>query len=242
MPTVRCPSCHRALNLPEFTDIESARCPLCQHTFPVPGRAAPAEPAPLQPWSAPARVDTDNGQPWRTPDQVDTDSTGPMPLGPDEEALPAEDRRAVASASAWLKGSGILGLVHLFFCGCVSFAFIREDAAILLYCGSYIFQLMASLIIYNGGNALRRGTSRGWTETAGILALIMGVLATVMAVPIFLAALREMDLPRRRSTEDTLMLLVALMLNLSLIVAFFVAGVKTWVALRRPSVRTSFER
>jgi hypothetical protein len=42
MPTISCPSCLRALSLPEHADIGTARCPLCRATFGVPGRVTPS--------------------------------------------------------------------------------------------------------------------------------------------------------------------------------------------------------
>jgi hypothetical protein len=47
MSTIRCPTCQRPLSLPEYADIVTAQCPLCQSSFDVPGR---------EPWPGPTRT------------------------------------------------------------------------------------------------------------------------------------------------------------------------------------------
>ena len=82
---------------------------------------------------------------------MDDARPAPLPSFPtlNEDPHTRELRRAVDSTSAWLRGAGIVGLFHLFFCSCVSFAFVgHDDLVILGYCGSYAFQLAASLIAY----------------------------------------------------------------------------------------------
>jgi LSD1 subclass zinc finger protein len=230
MPIVRCPSCRRALNLPESADISTAKCPLCQTTFDV-----PREP----PRSAPPAADVIR--------PIGRAVPHPEPSVPRfedrDDLLPRADRLAVASACAWMKGAGILGAVHLFFCGCVSFAFLGgEEAAVFVYCTSYVFQLVASIVVYNGATALHRRTSPGWVMTAGVVAVILGVLSLLLALPVFAGALHQMELPRRRNAEDAILVGVALLLNLAVIVSFLVAGVKALRVLRRPGVRRGFLR
>src|SRR5436309_2540740 len=102
---------------------------MCQHVFDVPGRAEPSPSLPPIPLPAVRPL----GDP----------APSPLPAFPSEtyDGLSAEDRRAVDSASAWLRGAGMVGWLHLLFCACVSFAFLgHNDLVIIGYCGSYLFQ------------------------------------------------------------------------------------------------------
>jgi hypothetical protein len=232
MPTVHCPTCKRALNLPESADIASARCPLCQTAFEVPSRAAPPLPLPSVPRAVVRQTDAGQAAP-RPPFDFDDDQ---------QDLPPAPDRRAVQSACKWMKGAGLTGLSHLFFCACVSFAFVNfNEALVLTYCGSYVFQLFASLMVYNGANALHRRTSAGWVYIAAVLALVLSALTLLLALPVLSAAIDGVG-RRGMAGEDLLILIVAGLLNLAVILSFLIAGVKAILAVRRESVRRGFQR
>jgi hypothetical protein len=229
MSIVRCPSCDRALNLPERSEVTTAQCPMCQHVFAV-GRPASVPYVPPVP----------------TPTVRPREDASPAPLpsfpGQSEDPQALALRRAVDSTSAWLRGAGIVGLLHLFFCSCVSFAFIgHDDLFILGYCGSYVFQLAASLIAYNGSTVLQRRSSRGWVQAAGVLSLLVGGLTAVLAVPVFSQVLRDLNVNRQQNTQESgIILLGALAANAVVVVFFLVAGVKTLLVLRRPEIRSGF--
>ena len=161
MPTVRCPSCKRALNLPESVDIATAQCPLCGATFAAPPSRVEAVPlaAPIPPMPR-AVVHEEPGQ-WSEPQ---------TPFEFPSNPLPEAENREAASARFWLKSAGVIGLIHLFLCSCVSFVFTgRDELLALTYCGSYVFQLIASLVVYNGGNVLQREPASGWATAAAVL-------------------------------------------------------------------------
>src|SRR5262245_42165943 len=183
MPTVHCPSCKRALNLPESADIESAQCPLCRTAFEVPARAAPALPP------VPRANVREIGSPASSP--------SPFEFDEDHQALtPAGDRRAVHSACTWMRAAGVVGLAHLFFCACVSFALIGpREYLVVAYCGSYLFQFFASLIVYRGATALQDRTSSAAVYLAGVLALVMSALTVLLASPVFFATAEAIALP-----------------------------------------------
>src|SRR5947209_5259427 len=102
MPTVRCPSCKRALNLPEHADFSTARCPLCQTTFDVADQAPSPRPATRVSVPGISRVDTSS-----------VDASSPFDFDDDSHHhLPRGDRKALTSAGHWLQAAGLLGLAH----------------------------------------------------------------------------------------------------------------------------------
>lgn len=225
MPLVRCPSCNRALNLPEAADIVTAQCPLCATTFEVPSRAEPPLSRMPMPRASPVDV-----PPAPSPFRFDEES---------DDLPPRNDREAVRSASAWMRAAGVTGLGHLFFCACVSFAFINEsEALVFAYCGSYVFQLVASLLVYNGASALQRRSSAGYVWTTAVLALALAALSLLLAAPVFLRAAES----ARRQNEDVFIVGIAGLLNLAVIVTFLVAGLKTILVMLRDPVRRGFDR
>src|SRR4051794_538474 len=115
MPTVRCPGCSRALNLPDFSDAERAVCPLCRREFDLPSRAPPAAaasssvPPPIIPSLRVHEVDAASA-----PAASPSESRGLA-------SLSGDDRQAVESAATWLNRAAALGTLHLFCCSCISF-------------------------------------------------------------------------------------------------------------------------
>lgn len=235
MSIVRCPSCSRALNLPDASDVASAKCPLCGHVFDV-GSRAPSAPL-ASPTSQPSHFQI--GSPVPQPLHEDDDPAVPI--------LPAEDHRAVASAVGWMRAAGLLGATHLFFCSCCSIVFIRnvsrEETFLCLYACGYLIQGAVSLIVYNAGRSLERRGSRGWVWTGGVLSLVMSALATLMATPAFLSlpAAFEADF-RRHAAEDSIVLLVTLLFDVTLAVSFLVGGVKALLVMSRPAIWAGFDR
>jgi len=240
MSTVHCPACDRALNLPEASGVTTVQCPLCRHVFAVPPRAPPAPPKrpsllQVDPSSAPA------------PPTYDLHAATAEPL------LPAADRRAVASAAGWLRAAGILGATHLFCCSCVSFAFLppadrqpteRDFLLTVAYVVGYLFQGVASLIVYQAARALEWRGSRWLVRTGGVLGVVMGLLALLMAVPVFLEAAGHLDpqRPRAPSEVDLVVMLLGLLLDVALVVCFLVGGVKALTVLTRPAVLRGVQR
>jgi hypothetical protein len=137
-----------------------------------------------------------------------------------------------------MKGASVVGIVHLFFCGCVSVAYVGEREALLYtYCGSYLFQILASFVVYTGGNSLQQRTALGWVRWAAIIALVNSALALLLALPLLVRALGRRHDP---TGDDAFFLGVILLLNGAVVVSFLVAGVKALLALRRPGVRRVF--
>src|SRR5690242_12268030 len=104
MREIQCPSCTRALSMPEEMAGKQVRCPLCSHVFQVagPGEAAPqpaAPPAPARPgYGEPAPSPRPPG---RGPDYDDYGRGG-------YDAYNPYAAGARGGAALWLLISGIL--------------------------------------------------------------------------------------------------------------------------------------
>ncbi len=229
MPTVRCPSCNRALNLPEHADIRTARCPLCQTTFDVADRAPPPPPVPRGP--AP-------GAP-----EVDTASAGESAPFDFNEAVPhplaGDDRRALASAGSWLQAAGMVGLAHSLFCWCGSVIPLEGTEGLVAgCCFGYVLQIVASALVYRGGRELTTQQSIGFARTAVAMAFLAVVLELLFAIPLVLFTLER----GRVDSDDVALLVLVAGLRVVLIALFLTAGARAMLALRRPGVRRAFSR
>jgi hypothetical protein len=237
MSTVRCPSCERALSLPEASDAATAKCPLCGRVFDVPARAPPASPGLPSP---PSGI------------QID-----PSPLPPaihhfqddhQEPFLPAADQRAVDSAAGWLRAAGMLGALHLIFCDCFSACLAvsqsNESVVLLLFFSAWLFEGAISLTAYNAAGSLDVLRSRSLVRAAGVLCLVMVLLEALMAAPVVLALAEAAGAGARNrfALGNCVALAVFLLFDVTLILAFLVAGFKALDAQSRPDVRARFER
>lgn len=181
MPTVRCPSCKRMLNLREEQIGLDARCPLCGTVFtaePEGGRAVPYQP----PVHAP-----DPMQPWRPAGSDAAPSPGASDL-PRLEPPPDEDaaRDRVRLAGTWLLGLAIANLAWNLTCGCAGLYATTEhgmpdEMGMLFIGGAFVLHLIFQLVILAGGQAMRGVRSRTLCWVAVVLALLEGVFLLIRA-------------------------------------------------------------
>jgi hypothetical protein len=228
MATVRCPSCKRALNLPEHADISTACCPLCQTTFDVADVAA----APPRPVARATPVSP----------RVDTSAVGgPSPLdfdGPGQR-LSHEDRKALSTAGYLLQGAGVLGILHSLFCWCGTIIPMEgAEALVAGCCFVYVLQVVASAYVYRGGRELLTFQQTGHARTAVIVAFLAVGLEMVFAVPP-LAFIRH---KQWSDGEELLIVLFIAGLRILLVALFLTAAIKTSMALNRPGVRQALPR
>jgi hypothetical protein len=233
MPTVHCPSCHRALNLPRAIDVVTAQCPLCQTTFDVARQTEqPPRSTPLRP--SVVRVDTASAK-------------APSPFDFERPSDPLDDdtRKAMASAASWLRWAGLLGLAHSLVCWCGTFASLDNSPYQFLlagYCVGYVLNILVSLVVHNGARALTRRRDPFSARLSAVAAFLAALLEALFAAPTLLAFLEVVTRVRRRPGEDALLLLVFLGMHLVVFALYLTAGVKTILALQRPGVRRAFSR
>jgi LSD1 subclass zinc finger protein len=219
MPTIRCPSCKRALNLPEHAEFATARCPLCQTDFDVPASAPPPAPS-----LAPAVF------------RADTASAGqPSPFHFPEEpgaALPAGDRKALASAANWLKVAGCLGVSHSVLCWCGTVVPLEGmRGAVAGCCLAYVLQFVACALVFRGGREMASFRGIGYARTAVRMAFLAALLEVLFALPLLLFMLE------RHWGGDRDLILCLAGLRVLLVALLLTAAIKTTLALQRPGVR-----
>ena len=114
----------------------------------------------------------------------------------------------------------------------------------LVYVGGYLFQCVTSLTVYSAARALERRGSRWLVQTGGALALVMGVLAVLMATPVFFALPGALESVRgQRDHADVLVVTAAVLADVAALpVSFLVAGIKALLVMNRPAVYDAFRR
>jgi hypothetical protein len=182
MATVNCPSCRRALNLPDHVRGQPVQCPACDTTFEI-----PAEPLPVATRQPPTP------QPLPAPPAPHDEPASPDPSGAafdfnDEyQVAYYRVRNKVNDAASWLQRTIIFDAfaIHLCF-PCFLFAFRRErwmdqTSMKIVFGGSYLFVMFLLLLIVMGAYYLRQRRAYGLALLAGILALLVALknLATL---------------------------------------------------------------
>jgi hypothetical protein len=235
MPTVRCPSCNRALKLPEAVDVATAQCPLCGTTFAAAEHIQPPpRPAPQGAPAAPLRRRA-----------AEPDVSSPFDFEREADPLDRDDRLALASAASWLKAAGITGLLHSLLCWCGTLGPAGDAHEILFigYCLGYPIHLIVSLLVFNGARALTSRRSLGSARLAVVMTYLAVVLQVFFALPGFLTLLDSLTSPRGRlSGGHEPFIVLMLIVQLLVIALFLTAGVKTMLALNRPGVQQAFRR
>jgi hypothetical protein len=239
MPTVRCPSCQRALNLPDYQHGGDARCPLCHTTFPT------ASPQSLDPATSylppiPLTMPTSQARP-ETKEPTPFDFEEPN----ESESLSRPDRHALRSASNWLKAHAGIGIVHMFTCGCVNvlaFGALTGVGGELYLTGAILdvlLRLVAFGVIAAGADSMERRRSRALATTAAVLAPLMGVY---LLVPAFLLLTTVGGRGRSSLTAEETILPACFSLLLTILVAVLgvVGGIRSLVLLNKPEVLRAF--
>jgi hypothetical protein len=191
MPSVRCPTCKRLLNVRDEMIGLDAKCPLCAAVFPAEpegGRPAPYQPLPDAP---------DPTRPWRPAGRRDEEPIPKFP-GPrrDGHELPPSPLRR---AGNWMFGLALTALVWNMTCGCagvltlVGRANRARDLDAFIVASAFMLQLVFLMLILIAGNQMRTGgRNRGLIWTGVVLAICEALFLAGRGVMV-LAAL---DSPR----------------------------------------------
>jgi hypothetical protein len=243
MQTIRCPTCQRALSLPEPADPGMARCPLCGTTFGVAAPESEQAPAPVDPLVPPlSGVTAEPLTPYaRRPPEPDEDYPG----GP----LTPADRTALQSAVSWLKGAGFLVLLRILSFGICPILVLadrraRTEVPVWVAAGLLVYlvvYLVICLSLLRGADRLNRLSSRVWAVAACSLAAFATLLEVLHALVVGWAILEG---TRGGVVSGHMLVMLALggqaLLQGVLIVVFLVASIKAFAALRRPAVWHGF--
>jgi hypothetical protein len=210
MPTIRCPSCGRALKLPDGEAAVASRCPLCDWEFVAKAAPRPAEP------SSPST---------------------PLPARPDD--LHPADRNAMDAASQWLTAIVLLGPFHALFTYCFTLGAFAHALGLTDLGGDFVASMVVVAIvaqalafcgIWSGAAAFSGTTNLGRARSAIRLAALLAVVYGGSSVVILLLPNEGLGGPPDAG-RGVLFLAGAAMA--------FVCGMaclRTWQALARPLV------
>jgi hypothetical protein len=235
MLEIQCPSCNRALSMPEEMVGKQVRCPLCSHVFQVAGQGAPAP----QPSSGPPP-----GGPY------DYERPAPRPR-PSDRAPDYDDYRGGRDdsysphaagvrngAAIWLLISGILDLLVLFAFYVFVFTVERRPPppeafiaitlfAVVLYVVPLVFVFIAAAVVRNarGSGMVITGSVMTFVIAFELLFLV-GILGIGMIVTL-----------GRRHERLPPAVPVLVLLGLAALVVSVIAGIRALMAISTPSPR-----
>ncbi len=202
MPTVYCPSCNRALHLPEALQGVTACCPLCRTNFPTPSEPPPpqilprlaADPVPSKPWGAkeqhvppvPRRIDRDD-------ETFEFDDS----LAGDELSL--NHREALRSAARWLRWFVGVSCVQLFTCGCGNgFMLVgqftpRHDfgEGVVCFLIPFVLEIFSLVMIFKSAESTARSRKRGLAVAGCVLTLVLAGLHLLLPLLALLVGRRQ---------------------------------------------------
>lgn len=240
MPTVRCPSCRRALSLPEDTVVETARCPLCGAVF---AAAAAEEPRPPRPRPA-APAGPVGAREVPVPRRHDHDLDGAEP------PLDGGAARGLSAASGWLKAMVALGVFHVLTCGACGCLEAQGRAppgparqrALVLYAGLSVVRLVALAVVYAAAERLSRRRGLALARTGAIVALLYAILTPLPSLPALLALLERLGQARAAGPPVPMPMQISLALTLLTALCGAVGALLALRQLVRPEVERAFER
>jgi LSD1 subclass zinc finger protein len=228
MATVHCPSCRRALHLPEHHTGAQVQCPLCRTTFP----AVPEEP--LRPLRL-AGETVEQPTPRRRR-EVDMDLD--LPAAP-RDRLPREERKRLESAAFLLKVMAGLGISRgLLFCMCclpaVGPDFQREfpDEILAVVSIGTLVEIVALGLVYFGADDMMHQRRHHLATVACIVAIAVGTLGLIFSGVALLMTLAGSRAGGPACLWSFFSLIVA-------VVGLF-GGVRGWAVLSEPGVREAF--
>jgi hypothetical protein len=144
MPSLRCPSCGRALNFTDALRGALVQCPACRHNFIVPEEEPPDPPRPplATPVSRPAPVGP-------VPETFDFD-------GPEDEQV-VRQRKALRSAAWWLRSAVVVDFCTTLL-GCCTLPVLTnqpDTAALCMLAGTALLGYLPLIVVATGITPLR---------------------------------------------------------------------------------------
>lgn len=231
-----CPSCDRALSLPETMLGQQVRCPICSHVFeaaertPRPQSAQPAAyrtPAPADEDGPPARPRS-----YREYSDRDYDDDGPLVASPQR-----------ASAAVWMLIAGVADtlvlLVFYVFVFTVDHRPPPQEALIFITMFAAVLYFAPLVFVFIAAAIVRTAQGSGLVITGSVMAFIIAfeqlILGTSLGIGIMINLSTRWQHDRLPASIPILFVLSLLALVLSII-----AGVKALIAIsrgrpRRPS-------
>ncbi len=246
MPQVNCPSCSRALNVPDSMVGQQVRCPLCNHVFQASGQPAPpSSPGYTPPAERPPPAGDDYNRPggWAPPraparsrpyDDYDDRGYGgdvPPPLTADRPA----------GAAVWLIVAGVLDLLVLvaFFV----FLFTVDNrpppaaAFMIMAVMALVFYVVPIVFFFVAAAVMRSPRGDGLIITGSVMAFIIALELLILVVIFGIGMMVELSSPWRRMPA---MVPVIFILSIAGLALTITAGVRALIALQRPRPRSGY--
>jgi hypothetical protein len=226
MPTVRCPSCWRALSVAEGAVGKSVRCPMCERVFDAPSVEQERAPRGAPP---PARIST-------SPGERPSPSTS-VPVGP-PVTLDPDLRAALRCAARWLTAAGALQ-VALVACwwGLAGSGRVGGLLGLYLLLGAARAGALAAAAAC-ADRLRRRREARLVRVTATVVACDSCLLAVAAVPPLLDVA--EL-IASRSNAPDVPVLAGYLVLVAAAVACGLTAAVQALRLVGRPDVRRAFE-
>jgi hypothetical protein len=234
MPTVHCPTCQRALHLPEAVQGSTACCPLCRTSFPTPAEPprVPERPSvasvPVQPWGAKEQ------RPDFPPGARTGDSTFDFNEPTEADELSLKDREAMRSAASWLRGFVIFATLHLISCGCVNVLALTGGVSGSIGCFivTFAMQLVALILVFSSAESIARRRNRGLGLAGCFLTLVLSLVHVLL--PLLALAAGPQGEP--------MFFLVSMGMAVAVAVIGTIAALRGLMILNKPEVIGYFQR
>ncbi len=239
---VSCPSCGRALNLPEHLLGSQVSCPLCHQVFQA---AAPPPPPTLHtqvPVPVPFVPPRASGPDFDRPRDYGRPPPGRGPgfddeEGPDPRFQGGRSLSAINQGVAWLIAAGSVDIVLTLITIVGSFAERREfaphDRVVLLMMGvvcSVLLIATPAVFILIAAGLLKGLRSKGMVLTGSVMAFVVSFMLLLFAF----GMLSEIVEAEERGGRPGLLPGVLLLLSLTGMAVNITAGVKALLALNHP--------
>ncbi len=166
MPSLRCPSCGRALNFPESLRGALVQCPACRHSFTAPEdeQPAPIRPPPTVPLARP----------------VPAAAPAPFDLSAPLDPLGVRRHSALRSAAWWLRSAVVIdfGTSAL---GCCTLTAVADnpDVVLALLGGAVLFEYLPLILVAVGAPDLQARRNYRLCLAAALLVLPPSLWALV---------------------------------------------------------------
>ena len=166
MPSLRCPSCGRALNFTDALRGALVQCPACRHSFIAPEE----EPAP--PLATPVARPSPPAVPVPEPFDFDAPEGGPV----------VRQRAALRSAAWWLRSAVVLDFGTSLL-GCCTLTVVTDEpmTGLLFLAGTALFEYLPLILVAVGAPHLRERRSYRLCLASAVLVLPPSLWALLQA-------------------------------------------------------------
>jgi len=222
MPSLRCPSCERALNFPEHLRGALVQCPACRHSFTAPEDEPPA---PARPPAIPLA---------RTAPAVPE----PFDFEPPQGVPVDHHRAALRSAAWWLRSAVVINFASslLGCCALTGLTYGPEEAAFFGLAGTVCFEYLPLILVAAGTTHLKERRSYRLCLASALSVLPPSLWALLHTWAVGRAALDGVG----RGEPAGLLFLALAAVTLFGAAAGVIGGVKALALLSDAEVRRSF--